>query len=156
MKDPNKPRKIIYPTKKQKEILSNIRKIIKPISKDKHVEKVLICGSLAHIKLGKYVREYHGMKYSDIDILVIANGKVKIPHSFKVGPRLPEKIMKNIRKMFYRYSSRRKIDNKFQIHLHVFNRKIHNSKLASRFGWPVSSSVKKYKALLIYEKSRRF
>jgi predicted nucleotidyltransferase len=77
------PEKIILPLKKQNEILSKVKKIIKPISSSKPVIRILIEGSVARRELGKYVKPKHGiMPYSDVDVLVVAEDKIKLPKSF--------------------------------------------------------------------------
>jgi len=147
-----KPRKIILPVKKQKQIISRTIKKMKYFFQEKSVERILIYGSLAKMKLGKYVKEYRGRLYSDIDVLIIANEKVKIPSYYRKPPKLPRKINKITGKIFDRYFSNFKIENKFEVHLHIFNPKIHNSKLALKYGWPVNQKISNKKAFIIYKK----
>jgi predicted nucleotidyltransferase len=80
------PEKIILPLKKQNEILSKVKKIIKPISSSKPVIRILIEGSAARRELEKYVKPKHGiMPYSDVDVLVVAEDKISCPnHLLKI------------------------------------------------------------------------
>lgn len=143
-------KKTILPKKEQKEILSKVIRILKPLSKNKHVETILIYGSLSRMELGRYDKEYHGRLYSDIDILVIADKKIKIK-KFKENLNLPKEIKKVTKKVCYRYSSNFKIDNKYPVFVHVFNKKIHNKKLAMKNGLPIKYPNRK--SILVYRKN---
>jgi predicted nucleotidyltransferase len=149
------PKKIIFPLKKQREILSQVKKILKPISKNKSVKRILIGGSFARMELGKYEREYHGKLYSDIDVFVVADGDIKIPSSFREDYALPEKIAKITRRICFRYISKKSLEGKLPIHIHIFNPNIHNRKLALKHDFQIDHRINKKKAILIYERSSK-
>jgi len=149
------PEKIIFPLKKQKEALSKVKKILKPISKNKSVVRILIGGSLVKMKLGRYVNGKHGRLYSDIDVFVIADSYVKIPSSFIEDYSLPNKILKITRQICFRYISKNNLEGKLPIHIHVFNPHIHNRKLALEHDFPINRRINKKKTILIYERNNK-
>ena len=144
-------KKCIYSLKKQEQLLSKVVKMIEPITEDKSVMRILIYGSVARWELGKYDKPYHGRIYSDFDVLIISDGKIKIPSSFKEDLRLPEKIAKITKKVCYRYNSKNDLEGKFSIHIHVFDKKVHDKKLALKKGLPVAWPNKK-RIILIYQR----
>jgi predicted nucleotidyltransferase len=129
-----------------------VKKIIKPISSSKPVIRILIEGSAARRELGKYVKPKHGiMPYSDVDVLVVAKDKIKLPKSFIEDYNLPEKIKKRTKQICYRYVYKHKIEGKIPLHVPVFNKNVHNKELALKSGlnvdWPTKNKV-----ILLYKK----
>ncbi len=132
------PKKIIYPKKKQKEILAKVKKILKPFTKKNSVVKILIFGSLVRMELGKYPKKKYGSFYSDIDVNIVVDGKIRMPSSFKLDyktnvPPLSRKEIKNTKKICERYSRKRKLEHKFPLIVHIINPKIHDIQLANKY-----------------------
>ena len=150
------PKKIIFPLKKQKEMLSRVKRVLKPMSRNMSVKRILIGGSLVRMEIGRYEREYHGRQYSDIDVFVIADGDVKIPSSFREDYTLPDNIVKITRQICFRYVSKNNLEGKLPIHIHVFNPHIHNRKLALEHEFPINRRINKKKTILIYERNSRW
>jgi len=145
-------KKIIYPKKKQKEILSKVKKILKPFSKKKSVAKILIFGSLVRMKLGKYPEKKFGSYYSDIDVSIVVDGKIKMPSSFKEDYKtsmqpLTKKVIKETKKICDRYCGKQRVDHKFPLIVHIVDPKIHNMRLANKY-----LHLNKKDTLLIYKR----
>ena len=146
------PEKTIYPKKKQKEILSKVKKIMKPFTRKKPVIKILIFGSLVRGKLGKYPMKKYGSFYSDIDVDILVDKNIKIPSSFKLDyktnmPHLSRKEVQKGKKVCYRYSRKQKIEGKFPLIVHIINPKIHDLRLANKY-----LHLNKKDTLVIFEK----
>ena len=152
VKETTEYKKMIYSKKKQRKIINKIIKILKPVFKNSSVERVLIYGSLARMELGKYDKLHHGRIYSDIDVLIIVDGNIKLPKGFKENLNLPKEIVKITKKVCYRYNSSFNLEDKFSIHIHVFNKNVHDKILALKKGIPVSWPVNRRKAILLYKK----
>ena len=80
-----RPPKDIFPTKKQKLILSQIKKFIYDnLPQNTKLHKIRLFGSLAKGTFGKYKGKWKGREFSDIDVLFIVDDNFKPPKKWKI------------------------------------------------------------------------
>ncbi|MFC1753054.1 hypothetical protein ACFL96_06625, partial [Thermoproteota archaeon] len=66
-----KPRKILLPKEECDKVFKEIKKIYKSIfNSNKNIAKIIIFGSAAKKRFGRYVEPYKGRQKSDVDTII--------------------------------------------------------------------------------------
>jgi predicted nucleotidyltransferase len=88
-----RPPKEIFPIKKQKLILSQVKKYIaNNLPPKTKIHRKRIFGSFAKGTFGKYKRKHDRRKFSDIDILFVVDDNFKPPKKWKVHFECVKKV----------------------------------------------------------------
>jgi predicted nucleotidyltransferase len=88
-----RPPKNIFPIKKQKFILSHIKKYISENPPpNTNLYKKRIFGSIAKGTFGKYDSKWKGREFSDVDVLFVVDDDFKPPKNWKVHFTAEKKV----------------------------------------------------------------
>lgn len=141
-----RPKKTVYSRKEQGMILAKAREfVLQDLLPDSDINKILIFGSLAKGTFGEYERSWRHGKFSDIDVLILADDNFRPPKEWKVWTGHEK----------FKVYTHGRLDNKYLIQYMVWKEKQYsdetNKREVEKWGIPLKKkSINK--SILIYEK----
>lgn len=147
-----RPEKDIFSQPRQKAILKQVREFVKDdLLPNPKINKIILFGSLAEGKFGRYKQEYKGRIYSYIDILLLVDNDFEVPDSWELHFAGDPEFEGDL----YQVYNQKKLESKYLMQYMVCREKSYrreeNREVAEKWGVPLKLEESEHEHQVIYE-----